>query len=114
MKHLKEEFDKLTFKDAMAYSMAYLSLIVGFVMLFIGMYTEPRGQIHESVLTAFGIILVFVGAILGISLHYNNELARIRTAIPDLVSQLMSEAKKDEKTNVNITLEKGEGGGSNG
>ena len=98
----------------MAYSMAYLSLIAGFAMLFIGMYTEPKGQIHESVLTAFGVILVFVGAILGISLHYNNELARIRNAIPDLVSQFMNETKKDEKANVSITLEKGKGGGCNG
>ena len=89
MKHLKQEFDKLTFKEAIVYTMAVMSLITGFVLLFIGLYTAPKGEIHESVLTAFGIILVFVGSMLGISMHYANELTRLKGAIPGLIRELV-------------------------
>lgn len=89
MKHLKQEFDKLTFKEAVSFSMAYLSLITGFVLLFIGMFTEPKGQIHESVLTAFGVILIFVGAIMGISMHFANEMLQIKRTIPDLIREVI-------------------------
>lgn len=89
MKHLKQEFDKLTFKEAVSYSMAYISLLTGFVLLFIGLFTEPKGQIHESVLTAFGVILVFVGTILGISMHFANELLRFKGAVPDLIRDII-------------------------
>ncbi len=97
MKHLKQEFDKLTFKETVSYSMAFLSLVTGFVMLFIGMFTEPKGQIHESVLTAFGIILVFVGTIMGISMHFANELIRFKGTIPGLVREMIRSASEEEK-----------------
>lgn len=93
MKHLKQEFDKLTFKEAISYSMAYISLITGFVLLFIGMFTDPKGQIHESVLTAFGIILVFVGTIMGISMHFANELMRFKGTIPTLIRDMIRDAE---------------------
>lgn len=88
MKHLKEEFDKLTFKEAIVYSMAVMSLITGFVLLFISLFTEPKGEIHDSVLTAFGIILVFVGSLLGISMHYANELNSFKRVVTELLSKI--------------------------
>ena len=87
MKHLKQEFDKLSFKEAVVYSMAVLSLIAGFVLLFISLYTEPKGEIHDSVLTAFGIILVFVGSLLGISMHYANELNTFKRVVTELLTK---------------------------
>lgn len=86
MKHLKQEFDKLTFKETVVYSMAFLSLVTGFVLLFIGMFTEPRGQIHESVLTAFGVILIFVGSLMGISMHYANELTHFKGVVTNMLN----------------------------
>ena len=112
MKHLKQEFDKLTFKEALSFSMAYLSLVTGFVMLFIGMFTEPKGQIHESVLTAFGIILIFVGAIMGISMHAANEILRIKSTIPALIREMIrtEETERLEK-NVSGGADLGKKGG---
>ncbi|MBD5279088.1 MAG: hypothetical protein HDS35_00890 [Bacteroides sp.] len=104
MKHLKQEFDKLSFKDALAYSMAYLSLIVGFVLLFIGMFTDPKGQIHESVLTAFGIILVFVGAILQISLYWANQLSQMKGTLPGLIREIL----RTDSPETSINLDKKE------
>ena len=52
MKHLKQEFDKLSFKEVMVYSIGLLTLIAAFVMLFMGMLIPPEGEIHDSVLYA--------------------------------------------------------------
>lgn len=78
MKHLKQEFDKLTFKEALVFAIAALSLIAAFVLLFLGMLIPPKGEIHDSVLTGFGIVLLFVGSLLGVSMHYSNELAKLK------------------------------------
>lgn len=94
MRHLKEEFDKLTFKEALAYGLAIASTLAGFVMLFIGMYIPPEGQIHESVLTAFGIILVFAGSLLGISMHYENEAKKFKENISKYVTDFLSKTEK--------------------
>ncbi len=94
MKHLKQEFDKLTFKESLSYGIAIMSIVLGFVLLFCGMFTEPKGQIHESVLTAFGLVLIFVGTIIGISNHSANELVKIRGAIPGLIQEMLKWSDK--------------------
>lgn len=45
--------------------------IAGLTLLFCSLYIPPRGEIHPSVLAAFGMILTFVGTALGID--YNNR-----------------------------------------
>ncbi len=87
MKHLKQEFDKLTFKETIVYSLAMISTIAGFTLVFLGMYLPPKGQIHESVLTAFGLILIFVGSLLGISMHYNNQLFSFKKSITEYLRE---------------------------
>ena len=50
--------------------------IGGLVMLFLGVYIEPEGQIHESLLIGFGEVATFTGSLFGIDYHYkskNNE-----------------------------------------
>lgn len=74
MRHLKEEFDKLTIKEIIVYLLAVATMAAGITMLFIGLYIPPEGEIHQSVLTAFGMISIFVASLLGISIHYANEL----------------------------------------
>lgn len=88
MKHLKEEFDKLTFKEVLVYSLAVVTMIAGVVLLFLGMYIPPEGQIHTSVLSAFGMICVFSASLLGISIHYSNELSKFKSSITERVDAL--------------------------
>ena len=90
MRHLKQEFDKLTFKETLTYGLAIASLIAGFTLLFFGMFLPPEGQIHDSVLTAFGIILVFVGAILGIEMHYADKTKKFMETITQQVSEALN------------------------
>lgn len=89
MKHLKQEFDKLTFKEVIIFCMAIITMAAGLTMLFIGMYLPPTGEIHHSVLTAFGLISIFVASLLGVSLHYDNELQKFKNNIQDMLKTSM-------------------------
>lgn len=49
---------------------AWVLVIIGVILIFLGFYAEPVGDIAPSVLTAFGEILTFAGAIMGIDYRY--------------------------------------------
>ena len=61
---------KLTIQLILAVSMA----IFGCVMIVAAFLVPPTGEIHPSVLTAFGEVLTFAGAILGIDYNYKSKL----------------------------------------
>lgn len=88
MRHLKEEFDKLTFKEVLIYVLAVVTMAAGLSLLFIGMYIPPEGEIHQSVLTAYGLISIFVASLLGITLHYDNELEKLKSNIQERLDAL--------------------------
>ena len=52
----------------------------GIVLLFTGFYAPPKGEIHSSVLIAFGEVSTFAGALLGVDYKYkynnNNDKKR--------------------------------------
>ena len=98
MKHLKEEFDKLSFKDTLMYSIAILSIVTAFVLLFCGMFTAPEGEIHDSVLTAFVIVLLFVGTLLGLDLRYASKTDVLQQMIRDFLKSQNEE--KENKINL--------------
>ena len=47
--------------------------IAGLILLFCGLYIDPKGEIHETVLVAYGEILTFAGSLMGIDYHYKNR-----------------------------------------
>lgn len=49
---------------------AIVLIIVGCGLLIAGFIMPPPGEIHNSVLIAFGEILTFAGALFGIDYHY--------------------------------------------
>lgn len=61
---------KLTIQLILAVSMA----IFGCVMIVAAFLVPPTGEIHPSVLTAFGEILTFAGAVLGIDYNYKSKV----------------------------------------
>lgn len=65
-------------KDTLAYIAAYTSLFVGFGLLIAGFCVPPIGEISNSVLCAFGEILVFVGSIIGIALHIDHRMGIVK------------------------------------
>lgn len=97
MKHLKQEFDKLSFKDTLMYAIVIASITAGFALIFCALFIPPKGEIHESVLMAFGIILVFVGTVLGLDMKYANVTASFKKAIIEMVASLHDEKRNSEE-----------------
>lgn len=52
---------------------AALVVIGGLVLLHVGIQIDPAGEIHETVLVAFGEAATFAGSIMGIDYHYKNR-----------------------------------------
>ena len=89
MKHLKQEFDKLTFKEVIIYTLAVVTMLAGLTLLFIGLFIPPEGEIHGSVLTAFGSVCIFVASLLGISLHFANELDKFKNDVQERLDEII-------------------------
>jgi len=49
---------------------AVFLIVVGCGLLIAGFIVPPPGEIHNSVLVAFGEILTFAGAVFGMKYHY--------------------------------------------
>ena len=47
--------------------------IGGLIMLFCGVFIDPQGQIHESLLIGFGEVATFAGALFGIDYVYKQK-----------------------------------------
>ena len=45
----------------------------GLVLLFCGVFIDPQGQIHETLLVAFGETATFSGALFGIDYVYKKK-----------------------------------------
>lgn len=63
---------KMTIQLAMA---AFLT-VSGMVMLIMGLWTPPVGEIHSSVLIAYGEVSTFAGSLFGIDYTYRYKLKK--------------------------------------
>jgi hypothetical protein len=54
------------------FTAAFLSF-GGLILLFCGIFIEPKGQIHESLLIGFGEVATFAGALFGIDYVYKQK-----------------------------------------
>jgi len=45
----------------------------GLILLFCGVFIDPEGQIHETLLVAFGETATFAGSLFGIDYVYRNR-----------------------------------------
>ena len=52
---------------------AALVVLGGMALLYIGVSIDPKGEIHETVLVAFGEAATFAGSIMGIDYHYKQK-----------------------------------------
>lgn len=55
--------------------LACILVLAGIVLIFLGFFTEPEGEISPSVLTAFGEILTFAGSVIGLDFSYRSKIA---------------------------------------
>ena len=52
---------------------AFVLALGGLVLLFCGIFIDPEGQIHETVLVAFGETATFAGSLFGIDYYYKQK-----------------------------------------
>lgn len=57
-------------KRTIEFWFALLLVVAGLVLLFLGFYAIPVGEISASVLTAYGETATFAGSLLGIDYSY--------------------------------------------
>lgn len=55
------------------YGLAAIGLLSGIVLLYIGCFMPPKGQIDASLLTAFGEVATFCGTVFGIDSSYRKR-----------------------------------------
>ena len=55
---------------------AFILSIGGLVLLFCGIFIDPQGQIHETLLVAFGETATFAGSLFGIDYYYKQKGSR--------------------------------------
>ncbi len=51
-------------------AVAVFLTVSGMVLIFSGFWVSPRGEIHNSVLVAFGEVSTFAGALFGVDYRY--------------------------------------------
>lgn len=56
--------------------MACLLTVSGIVLLFCGFWVDPEGEVHQSVLVAFGEAMTFAGALFGVDYTYKYKIKR--------------------------------------
>ena len=76
-----EKFGDLSVREKISYILCCLSFVLGSVLVFAAVCIEPKGEIHASVITAFGMFLAFCGSVLGISMHFYSELYKFKSEI---------------------------------
>ena len=59
---------------------AGIVVLAGIALLFVGISYDPQGEIHETVLVAFGEAATFAGSIMGIDYHYKRREGERRVA----------------------------------
>lgn len=73
MKHISQD-EKMTLQLLLGIAV----VLAGLVLLFLGFYAVPIGEISPSVLTAFGEVATFSGALIGIDYSYKFKMFKER------------------------------------
>lgn len=50
--------------------------LFGMLLLLLAFFVAPPGEIHSSVLLAYGEVMTFAGALFGIDYHYHRQQER--------------------------------------
>lgn len=68
-------------KERIQFFASLAMLVAGIVLIFVALILEPVGVIHYSVLTAFGMLLTFVGAVWQIDVKYTFKTQELRNEL---------------------------------
>lgn len=78
---IAETWSDLSFKDKFSIVSAALAFSLGWILVFLGFYAEPIGSVSPSVISIFGASLSYIGGIIGLSIKFQNDLAKFKNTI---------------------------------
>lgn len=79
-------------KERIQFIASLFVLLAGIALVFIGLFLQPVGIIHYTVLSAFGMFLTFVGAVWQIDVKYAFKTEELR-------SEVRKKERKEEAVN---------------
>lgn len=94
-----KKLDQITQRDKVQFSIAGLLMLFGCVMLMIGLFIEPQGVLHSSLLIAFGEIGTLAASVLGIDAIYTNKLQQIVTGMKEMNNAVNEISVIDQPSN---------------
>ena len=75
--------------------------IGGLAMLFCGVFIDPEGQIHESLLIGFGEVATFAGSIMGVDYTYRFKKGPSKKdQVKDNYGNNINQTKKNLKSKI--------------
>ena len=54
-------------------ALAVVMTVFGCVIITVSFFADPKGEIHPTVLAAFGEVLTFAGSVIGIDYKYKSK-----------------------------------------
>lgn len=70
MSIMNQTFSTIKRKITVQSVLAFILVVFGMVVVMIALYMPPVGEIHPSVITVFGMLLVAAGAFIGIDINF--------------------------------------------
>lgn len=88
-------------KEKIQYTFAAVAFVCGLTLIFIAAFKiPPLGVVDPTIVSVFGIILTFIGAIFGISAHYKNELTQFKSEVnSDLDNRISNHFNSEDEEN---------------
>lgn len=84
-------------KENLQFISSLFVLFAGLVLVFISLFIQPMGEIHPSVITAFGMFLSFVGAVWHLDLKYDFKTRELEHHISSKMKRDKLERDKPER-----------------
>ena len=77
----RNTFRNLPVKDKLSYASACLAFIIGWGLVIAAFFTEPTGEVHDSILWILGQALLYAGGVFGIALYTGNQVRSMKRNI---------------------------------
>lgn len=93
-------------KERIQFISSLLVLLAGIVLVFIGLFLQPVGVIHYTVLSAFGMFLTFVGAVWQLDVKYTFKTEEMRQQMGrdwKRFERMMEKYEEEEETDYEET-----------
>lgn len=91
-----KKWGDMSYKDKLSSVLCISSFLVGVLLIFIGLFLPPAGEISNSVLVGTGTFLSFCGAIMGINIKYRYETEKMKTELEESITKRLKKEKIEE------------------